>query len=278
MKKLRTIVVEDVEETIATILDIFKQSCPNVEVLGVAKDTNTAYDLIVKHKPDFVLFDVQIIDGTSFDIIQKLKDNNIEITFEFVFMTGHIEKDYATKAFAYTATHYFEKPFSDETLVGVVELVNDHLSDKEKIQLFDAVVDYMKNVSGFMMVHLANRKTKRLLIDQIMFLEADGNMTDVYLSTGEKVKAFRNLGEYRDTLEKNHNFFSIKYSICVNLDFKASYNHSTWQMTLKNGEVLQGSKNYCKKYYAFSKEIGDEEIKREKNIKDIIKQIFSKKG
>ncbi|MFN3849743.1 MAG: LytR/AlgR family response regulator transcription factor [Spirosomataceae bacterium] len=280
MKKLRTIVVEDVDDTIATILNIFQQKCPNVEVLGVAKDTGTAYDLIVEHKPDFVLLDVQIIDGTGFDVIQKLKDNEVEITFEFVFMTGHIQKDYATKAFAYTATHYFEKPFADETLVEVVEKVNHRQSENEKIRLYDALIDYMNKsgeLSDFIMVHLANRKTRRLDIRQIMYLIADGSMTQILLQNGETVKAFKNLGEYRKTLENNHNFFSIKNSICVNLDYKASYDHSTWQMTLKNGVILQGSKDFCKKYYAFSREIGEGETKRKKTIVSIIKNFLGLK-
>ena len=275
--KIRVLIIEDLEKTVNAILEIFEKHCPMVEVVGVAGEVNAGYELILEKKPDLVLSDIQIVNGTGFDIIQKLLDNNIDITFEVIFMTGHIEYDYAAKAFQYSAIYYFSKPFGFNELITAISKVEKIMSMKEAREVLDGLMLVIKkegSISDFIAVHLANKKIRRIPIDQILYLEADTVMTDFYLTNGEKIIAFKNLGQYRQILELDHNFFSIKNSICVNLAHKADYNHSTFEMTMKNGKVLQGSRDFCKKYYAFMKEMGEETRIEKKTLLENIKKFF----
>ena len=257
--KIRVLIIEDLEKTVKAILEIFEKHCPMVEVVGVAGEVNAGYELILEKKPDLVLSDIQIVNGTGFDIIQKLLDNNIDITFEVIFMTGHIEYDYAAKAFQYSAIYYFSKPFGFNELVTAISKVEKIMSMKEAREVLDGLMLVIKkegSISDFIAVHLANKKIRRIPIDQILYLEADTVMTDFYLTNGEKIIAFKNLGQYRQILELDHNFFSIKNSICVNLAHKADYNHSnlaklchfSWSFQRSNGcnrLCGRGLRRYC---------------------------------
>lgn len=277
MEKIKTILIEDVKETVKMLEEMLKKHCPNIEVVGVAGNISQGYDIIVEKQPDLVLFDVQIEGGTGFDIIQKLLDNKVDITFEAVFMTGHKEFDYAAKAFEYSAIHYFPKPFTTEDLVNAIAKVEEKITMVEAKKLLQGLVEVLndkESFSDYITIHLANKITRKIPINQIVYMVADTIFTDVYLSNGETIKAFRNLGQYRQILELDHNFFSIKNSICVNLDQRQSYDHESYQMTMKNGKVLQGSRDYCKKYYAYTKELGEETKKQKKSVIDILKGFF----
>ena len=277
MEKIRTIIIEDVEMTVQTLVDMLAKHCLNVEVIGIADNVSDGYDMIVEKQPDLVLFDVQIEGGTGFDIIEKLINNAIKITFEAVFMTGHTEFDYAAKAFQYSAIHYFPKPFTTEDLINTIAKVEEKITMVEAQKVLQGLVEVVKNkesFSDFITFHLANKTTRRVAINQIVYMIADTSLTSVYLTTGEDFKAFRNLGKYRPVLELDHNFFSIKNSICVNLDHRLSYDHDTYQMTMSNGEILQGSRDYCKKYYAYTKEMGEDTKKQKKSVIDTLKDFF----
>ena len=58
MEKIRTIIIEDVEMTVQTLVDMLAKHCLNVEVIGIADNVSDGYDMIVEKQPDLVLFDV----------------------------------------------------------------------------------------------------------------------------------------------------------------------------------------------------------------------------
>lgn len=181
------------------------------------------------------------------------------------------------KAFKYSAIDFLTKPFGKEEIINAVSVLEEKISLKEAKILMDNLLEVLDKegfISDFITVNLANKRTQRIPIDKIVYLEADLTITRFYLIDGQVIVAYRNLGKYRDVLEADYNFYSIKYSICVNLDFKESYNHSTYEMTMKNGKVLQGSRDYCKKYYAFSKAMGDETHTEKKTMIEKIKKFF----
>ena len=52
----KTIIVEDNEEHVLGIQKIVTNNCSQLELVGVANDIDSAYDLIVDKKPNLVLF------------------------------------------------------------------------------------------------------------------------------------------------------------------------------------------------------------------------------
>lgn len=278
MRKIRTIIIEDIEQDLETAQTYLNTYCPQVEIIGVAKNVNAAYDLIVEKKPDFVLSDIQIEgEGTAFDVFKRLKADNVAITFEVIFMTGHLEGEYSTKAFKYSAIDFISKPFGKDEIIEAVGRLEEKITLKEAKILVDNLVDVLEKdgfISDFITVHLANKRTQRIPINKIVYLQAETILTHIYLIDGEEIIAFRNLGKYREVLENDYNFYSIKNSICVNLAHKTNYNHSTFEMTMKNGKILQGSREFCKKYYAFMKEMGEEGRQEKKTLIEKIKKFF----
>jgi two-component system, LytTR family, response regulator len=55
-------------------------------------------------------------------------------------------------------------------------------------------------------------------IDQIVYLEADKEVTHFVFKNGEEINTARNLGQYDQLLVNNHRFFSISNSILIHLE------------------------------------------------------------
>ena len=78
VKKLRLVVVEDEKPSRGWMCDRLAEF-PEVELVGEADTVNTAYQIIVQTKPDGVFMDIELFGGTAFDVLERLKKNNIHV-------------------------------------------------------------------------------------------------------------------------------------------------------------------------------------------------------
>ena len=77
-EKLRLVVVEDEKPSRRWMCERLAEFV-EVELVGEADTVNTAYQTIVQTKPDGVFMDIELFGGTAFDVLERLKKNNIHI-------------------------------------------------------------------------------------------------------------------------------------------------------------------------------------------------------
>jgi two-component system, LytTR family, response regulator len=82
---LRAIVIDDIERIRKENISIIKSTCSNISIIGQADSVTSGIELIKQVLPDLVFLDVEMPDGTGFDLLQKLSP----ISFKVIFVTGH---------------------------------------------------------------------------------------------------------------------------------------------------------------------------------------------
>ena len=75
-----------------------------MQVIGEASSVDQAIELIKKEKPELVFMDIQLADGTGFDILHQVQGINFDLIFATAF------DQYAIKAIKYSAIDYLLKP------------------------------------------------------------------------------------------------------------------------------------------------------------------------
>ena len=113
--KIRAIIIEDEDHNREHLITLLKQHCPLINVVGHATGVNTGYDLIAMHKPDLLFLDIQLIDGTGFDLLEKCE----KLDFKVIFATAY--ESYAIRAFRFSALDYLLKPLDPIELKSAVE-------------------------------------------------------------------------------------------------------------------------------------------------------------
>ena len=108
MQKIRVLIIED-NEVGRHLLQRLLAEHADVAVVGEAASIQDGFRLIAQQTPDLLLLDVELPDGNSFQLLERLMDPPAVI-----FITAH--KDYAVKAFRTQALDYLLKPFSAEEL------------------------------------------------------------------------------------------------------------------------------------------------------------------
>jgi two-component system LytT family response regulator len=191
--------------------------CEDVEVAETCQDVEQAIEAIAKHRPDIVFLDVQMQAETGFDLLTRLKS----IDFEVIFTTAHAE--YAIKAIRFSAMDYLLKPIDVQELQDAVA--------KVKAQVSGSIVERMRQLlhnvkatssENYKLALPTNDGLTFIKINDILYLKASGNYTEIYMTDGQKYLVSRHLKEYDDLLPEN-SFFRIHHSTLINVNFIKSY-------------------------------------------------------
>ena len=88
-------------EVITVVLrSLIDEYCNFVQVIDEAEGVEDGFAKINKYKPDLVFLDVQMGDGTGFDLLKKFS----HIDFKIIFVTTH--EGFAIEAIKYAALDY----------------------------------------------------------------------------------------------------------------------------------------------------------------------------
>lgn len=208
---LRSIIVEDEPHSQKTLANFINKYCPQLEIVSVAATVNEGIEQINQLKPDLVFMDIDLPDGTGFEIISQLHEPWPRI----IFVTAY--NQYAVKAFQISAIDYLLKPVDPELLIKAVEKVLQ-TEDEQQQQSKKVAVFNENRISGKLnkMALPTQNGVQLVHINEIVRMEADGNYTTVFLKDKSKFMVSRKIKEFENLLETMH-FFRIHQSHIVNL-------------------------------------------------------------
>lgn len=208
---LRAIVIDDIESIRKKNVAIIKTHCPNVAVIGQADSVESGVSLIKQLVPDLVFLDVEMPDGTGFDLLQRLKPIQLKV----IFITGF--EDFAIRAFRFSAIDYLLKPIDPADLIEAVAKAEASLSKEVlelKLNTLFTNLERPKNLQK--LVLKTAEKIYSVNIQDIVNCESDRNYTTFYFINAPKLVVSTTLKEY-ETLLKPFHFFRVHQSHLINM-------------------------------------------------------------
>lgn len=210
---LRAVVIDDIEKIRKENIAIIKSNCPGISIIGQADSVTSGKKLIQQLSPDLVFLDVEMPDGTGFDLLQKLNP----ITFKVIFITGY--EDFAIRAFRFSAIDYLLKPLDRQELVEAVKKAEDSLGKEVfdmKLHNLFSNLERPKNLQKLILK--TADKIYSINIQDIVNCESDKNYTTFHFINAPKLVVSTNLKEY-ETMLSPHNFFRTHKSHLINMTY-----------------------------------------------------------
>ncbi|ASB50143.1 LytR/AlgR family response regulator transcription factor [Alkalitalea saponilacus] len=203
---IKTCIIDDELPARDNLKAMLNALCPNIEIVGEAESVLTGLKCIRTHRPQLIFLDVQMTDGTGFDLLNRLEFDN----FNLIFLTAHDE--YAIKAFRYSAIDYLLKPLDPDDLINSVKKVEKHIQhiNKEKDIQYDNIAN------GKRIILKTSDNIYIVNIDEIIRCEANCNYTTFFLHGNQKIMVSKTLKE-QETILLPHGFFRTHQSHLVNL-------------------------------------------------------------
>lgn len=210
---LRAIVIDDIETIRNNNITIIKSYCPNISIIGQADSVESGIKIIHQLSPDIVFLDVEMPDGSGFDLLQRLKP----INFKVIFITGY--EDFAIRAFRFSAIDYLLKPLQPNDLIEAVKKAEESLSNEVvemKLNNLFANLERPKNLQK-LVLKTADR-IYSVNIQDVVNCESDKNYTTFNFINAPKLVVSTNLKEY-ETLLTPYNFFRTHKSHLINMAY-----------------------------------------------------------
>ena len=211
---IKTVVIDDELNGRNIIKSFVEKYCSGIEVIAEADSVSSGINCIIDNKPDLVFLDIQMQDGTGFDLLEKLPKRN----FKLIFVTSF--DHYAIKAFKFSAVDYILKPVDPDQLIEAVEKVKAMTPSENVESKIDVLIS---NITSLEKIALpASDGIRFIKISEIIRCESDNNYTLFYLTTKEKILVSKTLKDF-ELMLGGSNFFRVHKSHLVNLRFIAKY-------------------------------------------------------
>lgn len=225
---IRTLIVDD-EPAIRKDLQYLLSKHPDFICTGACGSVHDALVLINTTQPDLVLLDIQLSDGTSFDLLAQLK----KFSFKIIFITAY--NDRAISAIKYGALDYLVKPVDEEEFAQALQKVKD---SKEDSQVLDTQLSFAKNYlqNSQSMNRIALKSQEYLQIvhfDEIVYCQSNAGYTTFHLTDSRKILISKSLKEYEELLPEQI-FLRPHQSYLVNQQYIDRY-LKDGLLVLKNG-------------------------------------------
>jgi two-component system LytT family response regulator len=234
MHRIRALVVDDEPLARKAIISLIGDY-PSIEVVGEAGNADQAARMIEEQQPELLFLDIQMPGKTGFDLL-----NEVSFQGNVIFITAYDE--YALRAFEINALDYLMKPISPERLKKAIE----RLDEQEEKHAPPLNQDLRMDDRLFL---LMGKHMVFLKISSIVYIQAEGDYTQVTTSEGRRGLILKSMKEWEKRLPKSH-FCRIHRSYIVNLDYveevDKEYNYD-FSVKLKNSDtILVMSRRYAR--------------------------------
>jgi len=228
---IKAVVIDDESYIRQDVIErIAKDFSDKINVVGEGSSLKNGLKLIEQEEPDVVFLDIDLTDGTGFDLLKSSSYRG----FEVIFITGL--DMHAIQAIKVGALDYILKPVDQQEFKqAVLKAIN--LLDQPRMSNTDTDVsyNYYKRNDDQRIVLRTAESIYTVLLDDIVYCQSDGNYTTFIIDNTENIIISKPLKKMIDILPENL-FIRCHQSYVVNKKFVSKYDKQGFF-------VLQNSSN-----------------------------------
>jgi Response regulator of the LytR/AlgR family len=209
---ISAIIVEDEYHPRETLLQKLAEYHPEIEVVAMCGDAETALVEIVRYQPKLLFLDIQLPGKNGLWLADQMHrlSGSAFIPPGIIFTTAFNDSEYLLSAIRVAAIDYLVKPILIENLSLAIARFRKQIngtSDAHK--LMDAIqrekMFRFKSLNGLLL----------LRAEDIVYVEGDRNYARMGLSNGEYEAIFERLGEVEQALPSD-TFLRVGKSLIIN--------------------------------------------------------------
>jgi len=205
MKRYKAYILDDEPLAIITLKKRLENH-PEIEIIGESTKMGKAINEIPILCPDILFLDIQLSEGTGFDLL-----NNLLFYGKIVFVTAYDE--YAFRAFEVNALDYLLKPVSQERIDYTINKIKSNNYNNYKNH--NEGVEYKYSDRIFL---VERDQIKFIPLEHIIRISAARDYSYIETNDGKRNIIMRSMSDWESRLPREH-FVRIHRSTIVNINF-----------------------------------------------------------
>jgi len=209
---IRAVIVDDEPKAIQSLSWELTHFSDEIEVINSFSNPEDAIDYLNHNTPDCLFLDIQMPTMDGFQFLEKLNNKD----FPVVITTAYNE--FAIKALKHEAIDYLLKPIDSDDLLDTIKKIKKHNSKIHNSSKFEeALSNFNAKHEQKRITINADGKLIFLNIDNVIFVESDGNYSTIVTTDGQKILITKKLKEVNEILPGQY-FFRIHNSFIINMN------------------------------------------------------------
>ncbi|MBI2280589.1 MAG: response regulator transcription factor [Bacteroidetes bacterium] len=243
---INAVIIDDEEKSRKILIRLINEITDDVKIVGEAGSVNDGFSVINQLNPDLIFLDIEMLDGTGFNLLEKFA----EIKFDIIFTTAYDQ--YAILAFKYSALDYLLKPINIDELENAISRVKkDETSVHDKYALIENLLQNMTLNSTPQRIAIKGANSIDYInINEILYCTTDLYLTEFNMLNGSKVYSIKTLKDYEELLDED-TFFRISKSHLINSNFVASYKKDTSIVKMSNNFEIEITRRRKREFIEF---------------------------
>ena len=208
---LSAVIVDDEPKAIQSLSWELTNFSKDINIIKTFTSPENALVFLKTNTPDCLFLDVQMPTMDGFQFLEKLTNRD----FAVIITTAYDE--YAIKALKHEAIDYLLKPIDSDDLSDAIQKIikfNSRILNSNKLEKF--LIDINQKQNKKITIN-TDGKLVFLNIEDIVFIESDGNYSTFNLKNNQKLVVTKKLKDVNSLLPENV-FFRIHNSYIVNLN------------------------------------------------------------
>jgi DNA-binding LytR/AlgR family response regulator len=208
---MNVLIIEDEQAAGRRLEKLLKEINPDVHVLDQIDSVEQSVQYLQQgHLPDLIFLDIQLADGSSFEIFE-----HIQVDCPVIFTTAYNE--YALQAFKVNAVDYLLKPIKPAELKAALDKYTRNFQPSNLENLLETFRQQQgRQYLRRMLVRLGSSIRLVEMQDAAFFYTRDKITFMVSKSTGKRLPVDYPLDKLQTMLDPEH-FFRINRQIIVNI-------------------------------------------------------------
>ena len=229
---MEAIIIEDEKLAARRLEMLLSKVAPEVGIKTILSSIEEAVQYLKQEQPDLIFLDINLSDGSSFSIFDKVK-----VKSAIIFTTAYDE--YALQAFKVNSIDYLLKPIEEEDLINGLKKFRDlQRTDGRAASDFDRMLAAIRNrkilyKQRFLLSF--GSKIKTIKTENSAYFYADSKAVFLVEKSGQKYVLDETLDQLQDTLDPTF-FFRVNRGFLVGIDAieqMYSYSRSRIKINLK---------------------------------------------
>ena len=214
----KTIIVDDEKGCRDSLSDLLTDF-PQINIVDKVSSVKTAQESITNLQPQLVFLDIEMPDGTGFELLEKIPTLN----FDVIFTTAYDQ--YAIKAIKYSALDYLLKPIDPNELQEAIHRFTSKKNTQELMNSkFKTLLNNINGETTHQKIAIPDGEGLNFVkINDIIRFQSDGSYTYMFTTQNTKPTLIsKPIGDYEEMLA-NEPFVRIHRSNLINLQHVVKY-------------------------------------------------------
>ncbi len=177
---MRVIIIEDEKWTADLLKNMLIKLDEDIEVIATLSSVAMAYSwLMDNEEPDLIFMDIELGDGTAFDLLEVIK-----IKSNIIFTTAY--NQYAIKAFKYNSIDYLLKPVEKGELIKAIAKWKSQRKNEPSMDLINALKKELNQNFKQRFLVKSGDKYQTIESGEIAYFFSEDSYTQIMTKDGKK--------------------------------------------------------------------------------------------